>query len=179
MIYLFLAEGFEEIEALTVVDLLRRAELEVQTVSIKTDRLVTGAHKIPVVADLMFDEITADNIEALILPGGTPGTTNLGKHKGLQTLLQKQHEAKGFIGAICAAPSILGDLGILEGRQAVCYPGFESRLKGATIADDKVVRDGHVVTSKAAGTAIDFSLKLIKHLKSKEDSLNIKRSIHY
>lgn len=179
MIYLFLADGFEEIEALTVVDLLRRAELEIQTVSIKSDRLVTGAHKIPVVSDLTFEEIAVDNIDALILPGGMPGTTNLSKHRGLASLLMKQHEAKGFIGAICAAPSILGDLGILEGRQAVCYPGFESRLKGATVGEDKVVRDGHVITSKAAGTAVDFSLKLIKHLKTKEDSLNIKRSIHY
>lgn len=179
MIYLFLADGFEEIEALTVVDLLRRAELEIQTVSIKSDRLVTGAHKIPVVADITFEDISTDHIDAIILPGGMPGTTNLSKHKDLSKLLLEQHANKRFIAAICAAPSILGDLGILEGRQAVCFPGFESRLKGATVGEDKVVRDGHVITSKAAGTAVDFSLKLIKHLRSKEDSLNIKRAIHY
>lgn len=179
MIYLFLADGFEEIEALTTVDLLRRAELEVKTVSIKADRLVSGAHKIQVVADILLEDIDEDAMDALILPGGMPGTNNLAKCKPLIQLLLKQHEAKKMIGAICAAPSILGDHGILEGRQAVCYPGFESRLKGASISENKVVRDGHIITSKAAGTAVEFALKLIKHLKSKEDSVNVKRSIQY
>lgn len=179
MIYLFLADGFEEIEALTVVDLLRRAEIEIKTVSIKPDRLVSGAHKIPVVADLILDDVNYEDATALILPGGMPGTTNLAKSKTLTQMLVKAHKDEKMIGAICAAPSILGDLGILEGRKAVCYPGFESRLKGATVSEEPAVRDGHIITSKAAGTAVDFSLKLIKHLKSKEDSVNIKRSILY
>lgn len=178
MIYLFLADGFEEIEAMTTVDLLRRAELEVQTVSIKADRLVAGSHKIQIVADKTFEDIQYDEATALILPGG-PGTNQLGKYKPLSQWLVKANQDGKMIAAICAAPSILGDLGILEGKKAVCYPGYESRLKGATIMEDAVVRDGHIITSKAAGTAIDFSLKIIKHLKSKEDSMNIKRSIHY
>lgn len=179
MIYLFLADGFEEIEALTVLDLLRRADVPVQSVSIKTDKQVMGAHKIPVIADLLLEEVQYESIEGIILPGGMPGTTNLSKCKVLLELLKNAHADEKWIGAICAAPSILGDLGILEGRRAVCYPGFESKLRGATIGDDAVIRDGHIVTSKAAGTAVDFSLKLIKHLKSKEDSINIKRAILY
>jgi 4-methyl-5(b-hydroxyethyl)-thiazole monophosphate biosynthesis len=179
MNYLFLADGFEEIEALTVIDLLRRAEIPVQSVSIKSDKLVIGAHKIQVVSDLLIDEVNYEDLSGIILPGGMPGTTNLSKCKVLNEWLLKAHEEEKFIGAICAAPSILGDLGILEGRKAVCYPGFESKLKGATIADDAAVRDGHIITSKAAGTAVDFSLKLIKHMKSKEDSINIKRAILY
>lgn len=179
MNYLFLAEGFEEIEAFSVVDLLRRAEIEIQTVTIKPDRMVTGAHKIQVKADLIFEEIQYEDMTGMILPGGMPGTTNLSKCKPLIEWLQKAHADEKLIAAICAAPSILGDLGILEGRKAVCYPGFESKLKGATVTEDAAVRDGHIITSKAAGTAVDFSLKLIKHLKSKEDSINIKRSILY
>ncbi len=178
MIYLFLADGFEEIEALTTVDLLRRAELDVQTVSIKADRLVAGSHKIQVVADTLFEDISYDEATALILPGGS-GTANLAKHKPLSQWLIRANQDGKMIAAICAAPSILGDLGLLEGRKAVCYPGYESRLKGATIMEDSAIRDGHIITSKAAGTAVDFSLKIIKHLKSKEDSMNIKRSIHY
>lgn len=179
MIYLFLADGFEEIEALSVIDLLRRAEVQVQTVSIKSDRLVTGAHKIQVMADLLLEDAKYENLSGIVLPGGMPGTTNLSKCKTLNEWLLRANSEEKLIGAICAAPSILGDLGILEGRKAVCYPGFESKLKGASIAEEAAVRDGHVFTSKAAGTAIDFALKLIKHIKSKEDSINIKRAILY
>ncbi len=179
MIYLFLADGFEEIEALTVLDLLRRAEISVQSVSIKPDKQVMGAHKIQVTADLLLEEVNYEEMVGIILPGGMPGTTNLAKCKSLADMLIKAHEDEKWIGAICAAPIILGDLGILEGRKAVCYPGFESKLRGATVADDAAVRDGHIITSKAAGTAVDFSLKLIKHLKTKEDSINIKRAILY
>lgn len=179
MIYLFLADGFEEIEALTVLDLLRRAEISVQSVSVKPEKQVMGAHKIQVTADLLLDDVNYEGLIGIVLPGGMPGTTNLSKCKPLSELLIKAHEDQKWIGAICAAPTILGDLGILEGRKAVCYPGFESKLRGATVADDAAVRDGHIITSKAAGTAVDFSLKLIKHLKSKEDSINIKRAILY
>lgn len=179
MIYLFLADGFEEIEALTVVDLLRRAEIDIQMVSTKPDRLVSGSHKIQIVADTTLEDIDYEACTGFILPGGMPGTTNLAKSKPLTKLLLQAHGEEKLIGAICAAPSILGDLGILEGRKAVCYPGYESRLKGATVAEEPAVRDGHIITSKAAGTAVDFALKLIKHIKSKEDSVNIKRSILY
>ncbi len=179
MIYLFLADGFEEIEALTVVDLLRRAELDIKTVSIKADRLVMGAHKIQMVSDLVMEDVDYDQCEAFILPGGMPGTTNLAKNKALIDLLVRANSEEKMIAAICAAPTIFGDLGFLEGRKAVCYPGFESKLKGALIAEESVVRDGHIITSKAAGTAVEFSLKLIKHLKSKEDSMNVKRAILY
>lgn len=179
MIYLFLADGFEEIEALTVVDLLRRAELDIKTVSVKADRLVMGAHKVQLVADLVMEDVDYDQSQAFILPGGMPGTTNLSKNKALIELLIRANSEEKMIAAICAAPTIFGDLGFLEGRKAVCYPGFESKLKGAIIVEDPVVRDGHIITSKAAGTAVEFSIKLIKHLKSKEDSMNIKRAILY
>lgn len=179
MIYLFLADGFEEIEALTVVDLLRRAELDIKTVSVKADRLVMGAHKVQLVADLVMEDVDYDQSQAFVLPGGMPGTTNLSKNKTLMELLVRANSEEKMIAAICAAPTIFGDLGFLEGRKAVCYPGFESKLKGAIIVEESVVRDGHIITSKAAGTAVEFSLKLIKHLKSKEDSMNIKRAILY
>lgn len=179
MNFIFLAEGFEEIEVICVVDLLRRSEIDVQTVSIKADRLVTGAHKVQIMADLLLEDICYEDFTGIILPGGMPGTSNLAKCKPLIEFLLKAHKDEKLIGAICAAPSILGDLGILEGRKAVCYPGYESKLKGATIVEDSAVRDGHIYTSKSAGTAVDFALKLIKHLKSKEDSLNIKRAILY
>lgn len=175
----FLADGFEEIEGLTVVDLLRRADIEVETVSINGSLKVIGAHHITVETDKIFDEMDFSDVRLLVLPGGMPGTLNLGKHSGLTELLKNYHLEKKLIGAICAAPSILGDLGILDGKKATSYPGFEDRLKGAVLSTNSVEVSGHITTSRGAGTAIAFSLSLITQIKGQKKADDIRKSIIY
>lgn len=178
-VYVFLAEGFEEIEGLTVVDLLRRAGIETEMVSVTGQRQVPGSHGIEVTADSLFEENSYEEAEALVLPGGMPGTLHLGKCEGLCELLKKHYEANRLVAAICAAPSVFGQLGFLEGRIATCYPGFESKLQGAIVCASKVAVDGNVVTAKGMGAAIDFALKLIELLKDKESAMEISESIIY
>lgn len=161
--YVFLAEGFEEMEAVTPVDLLRRVGVDAKLVSVTGERMVTGAHGVRYQADLLFDEIEP-NADALILPGGMPGTLHLQEHQPLARLLLSQYEAGGWVCAICAAPMVLGALGILKGREATIYPGMEQHLIGATCSTAEVCVDGNVVTSRAPGTAIPFALKLAELL---------------
>lgn len=177
--YVFLADGFEEIEGLTVVDILRRAGVETSMVSI-TDRLqVTGSHQIPIRADVCIQEADFDSAELLVLPGGMPGTLNLGQCRALTERLVQFHKEGKKVAAICAAPSVLGDLGILEGKKACCYPGFEERLKGAEVVFDEVAADGNVTTSRGMGTAIPFALALVEQLVSKEKAMELKKGIIY
>lgn len=176
---IFLAAGFEEIEGLTVVDLLRRAGIDIKMISIGGTLGVTGSHGIYTEADLLFTQLEFEDTDMLVLPGGMPGTLNLGKHEGLQALLKEFHEKEKKIAAICAAPSILGDLGILEGHEATCYPGFEERLTGAKVLTDRVVVSGHITTSRGMGTAIPFALSLIEQLAGKEEAEKIRASIIY
>lgn len=176
-VYVFLAEGFEEIEGLTVVDLLRRAKIETEMVSIMEGKQVRGSHGIKVTADCMFEDVDFSDADMLVLPGGMPGTLNLGNHEGLCELLKKQYEAEKKIAAICAAPSVFGQLGFLNGRIAACYPGFESKLEGAIVLTTKVAVDGHVTTSRGLGTAIDFALKLIEQLKDLKTAMEISEGI--
>lgn len=160
----FLADGFEEIEGLTVVDLLRRAGIEVTTVSITNEKVIHGAHGIDVLADKLFDEVNYGEMDMAVLPGGMPGTLHLGEHNGVKEVLEKFYGEKKFIAAICAAPSVLGKYGMLKGRKATSYPGFEEALVGAEYVYDKVAVDDFVITSRGMGTAIAFSLKLIEVL---------------
>ena len=155
-VYVFLAEGFEEMEAVTPIDLLRRAGVDAKLVSVTGNRAVTGAHGVTYLADLLFEEIEED-ADMLVLPGGLPGTTNLQAHEGLTKLLLKQHEAHKWVAAICAAPMVLGALGIVKDRHATIYPGIEDKLIGAAPLTDEVVVDGNVITSRAPGTAIPFA----------------------
>ena len=178
-VYVFLAEGFEEIEGLTVVDLLRRAKIETEMVSIMKGKQIKGSHGIKVTADSMFEDVDFSDADLLILPGGMPGTLNLGNHEGLCTLLKKHYEEGKKIAAICAAPSVFGQLGFLNGRVATCYPGFESKLEGAICCATKVAVDGNVTTAKGMGAAIDFSLKLIEQLIDKEKAREISEGIIY
>ena len=178
-VYVFLAEGFEEIEGLTVVDLLRRANIETEMVSVMEGKQIKGSHGIKVTADSMFADVDFSDADLLVLPGGMPGTLNLGNHEGLCELLKKQYAEEKMIAAICAAPSVFGQLGLLEGRVATCYPGFEEKLTGATVNEKTVVVDGHVVTAKGMGAAIDFSLKLIELLVDKETADAIGTGIIY
>lgn len=175
-VYVFLAEGFEEMEAVTPVDLLRRANVDAKFVSITGDKAVTGAHGITYMADLLFEEID-DDADMLVLPGGMPGTTNLMAHEGLAELLVKQYDAHKWVAAICAAPMVLGALGIVMGRWATIYPGMEEYLVGADISKEEVCVSGNVITSKAPGTAVPFALKLIEVLVSESYAEHIKKEI--
>lgn len=176
---IFLADGFEEIEGLTVVDLLRRAGIETDTISIMDSKEIKGAHNIIVYADKLFKEIGDKDYDMLVLPGGMPGTLNLGAHQGVIALVEKFAAEGKNISAICAAPSVLGDHGILKGKRAVCYPGFEERLTGAIVSKEKVEVDQNIITSRGMGTAIDFGLAIIEKLLNKEAALKIQTSICY
>ena len=175
----FLANGFEEIEGLTVVDLLRRAEVEVTTVSITGDKTIHGAHGIDVQADILFEEMQYEEQDMLVLPGGMPGTRYLGEHEGLKQLLAHFYQEQKYIAAICAAPSVLGQYGFLNGRRATSYPGFEDALVGAEYVEDRVAVSDFVITSRGLGTAIDFSLALIEKLVGKEKEEQIGKAIMY
>ena len=167
-VYLFLATGFEEIEALTIVDMLRRAEIDITTVSISRNLQVEGAHGITVTADCTWVELSTEDADWLILPGGMPGTKHLGECKPLVSLLQRQAAANKNIAAICAAPSVLGQAGLLNGYKATCYPGFEQYLEGAECVSEPVVRDGNIITGMGPGAAMEFALTIVDLLVGKE-----------
>ncbi|MDR1729386.1 MAG: DJ-1/PfpI family protein [Prevotellaceae bacterium] len=164
-IFIFLATGFEETEAIVPIDILRRAELEVETVSITSQKEVTGAHGITVVADSLFDAADFSAGEMLILPGGMPGARNLNEHAGLKKLIADYHADGKYISAICAAPMILGEMGLLKGEKAISYPGFEKHLLGATVTEKRVVVSNRFITAKGPGVAMEFALEIVKTLK--------------
>jgi 4-methyl-5(b-hydroxyethyl)-thiazole monophosphate biosynthesis len=178
-IYLFLAEGFEEVEALAVVDILRRSGLGCTTASIMETKEVAGSHQIIVHADCLLDEVDFSSADMLILPGGMPGTTNLGTCKPLTEQLKVFHEKGKMLGAICAAPGVLGQNGILKGKKAACYPGCEKNLTGADVVCTEVAVDGNVITSRGMGTAIPFGLAIVEHFLGKEVMEKLKKSIVY
>lgn len=177
MIYVFLAQGFEEVEALAPIDLLRRCGKEVITVGVN-DNIIVGSHNIPIVTDTITQEIKLDDtLEMIILPGGMPGTINLENDHAVQEAIDFCVKNDKFIGAICAAPSILGHKGILKNKKAVCFEGFENQLEGADISKDSVMADGNIITARGAGVAIQFGLKLVEVLISKERSDTLKAAI--
>ena len=178
-IYIFLANGFEEIEGLTVVDLLRRANVDIQMVSIEESIQVTGSHNITVNADCLYKDAKIDDADMLVLPGGMPGTINLLHHVELTAKIKEFHKNGKWLAAICAAPSVLGACGVLTGKKACCYPGFEEKLLGAAIQYEPVVQDGKVITSRGMGAANDFGLKLIEALESKSLADEVKQSVLY
>lgn len=164
--YLFLAEGFEEIEAIATTDVLRRAQVPVTIVSVSKNKDVTGAHGVPVVADTTIEECDFEDVDWLILPGGLPGADNLLACKTLADMLKKHHQAGGRIAAICASPGVvLAPLGILDGKKATVYPGFEDKLKagGATPTGERVTVDGNVLTGNGPSSAIPFGLAIAEH----------------
>lgn len=177
MIYAFLAQGFEETEAIAPIDLLRRCEKEVITVGIG-DNIIKSSHGIPMVTDTedKLIELNKD-LEMIILPGGMPGTVNLEASEVVQKTIDYCVENDIFIGAICAAPSILGHKGLLKGKKAVCYTGYEQELAGAEVLDVPAVTDGKIVTARGAGAAIDFGLELIEALISKERRVKMEEAI--
>ena len=173
---ILLAPGFEEIEAITVIDILRRAELDVVTVGLDANR-VEGAHGITVEADRVISDASSTPWDLVVLPGGLPGATNLRDDARVQALLQEQHAAGRRLAAICAAPIALGKAGLLEGRAATCYPGFEDQLTGADLATDRVVESGRVTTSRGPGTAIEFALALVEQLCDGETASRLREGL--
>lgn len=178
-VIVFLADGCEVIEALTPVDMLRRAGIEVETISINGQKTVMTSHKVAITADYIFEEVKHIEADAVILPGGMPGTTNLGEHQGVLATVRDFYDNGKCVAAICAAPSILGKLGLLEGKRAACYPSFEKYLKGSYVENDEVVIDANVITSRGMGTAIPFALAIISWLENEEKAKEIAQKIIY
>ena len=175
-IIVFLATGFEEIEAITPIDVWRRAGFNVLTVSIQDQLEVIGAHNIVVKADILFEEINSE-VDVVLLPGGMPGTLNLQKHEGLQSYLKQQYSANKLMTAICAAPTVYGQNGILKGKNATCFPGFENDLNGANFTGNSVEIDENIVTGKGAGVALEFALKVVATLLTKDEANALKSKL--
>lgn len=162
----FLANGFEEMEALGTVDILRRGGIEVTTVSITTDPVVIGAHNVPVTADTTLNNALLNDADALILPGGMPGASNLNDSEAVKEALLGQYREGRIVAAICAAPMVLGGLGLLKGRKATCYPGFEPKLIGANVTGEAVEVSDNVITGKGPGLVMNFGLALVAAIKN-------------
>lgn len=179
MVYVFLADGFEETEAVTPIDLLRRSGCEVVTVGV-TGKTVTSSHNIPMICDIELKDVTEDSLkmlEMIVLPGGKVGVDNLIASKDVEKITDYCVQRGILVGAICAAPSALGLRGLLDGRKAVCYPGFEPKLHGAIIQNAPAVRDGIFITGRGAGASLEFSYELIKALKGEETAKEVAVSI--
>ena len=177
MVYLFLANGFEEIEALCPLDLLRRANVEVTTVGINGAETVMGAHGICVHADLPDTMFRDANPEMVILPGGMPGAKNLDESRVVDTALRVASASNAYLAAICAAPMVLGHRGYLKNKNATCFPGFEGELDGAILSDRRVVRDGNVITAAGMGVALEFGLELVSALKGEAVAEELRRAV--
>ncbi|MDO4618102.1 MAG: DJ-1/PfpI family protein [Clostridia bacterium] len=176
MIYMLLADGFEEIEALEPLDILRRAEIEVKTAGLS--EIVEGAHGIKVIPDISIDAVNTNDMELLFLPGGS-GHTNLDNSKDVHSLIDTALSNDKYIASICAAPSILGKRGILNGKKATCFPGFEKFLEGALVTGEKIVVDGKLITAKGAGAAADLGFKIVEILKDKKTADKLKEVMQY
>ncbi|MBR2262048.1 MAG: DJ-1/PfpI family protein [Paludibacteraceae bacterium] len=180
MIYVFFANGFEESEAIVPIDIMRRAGLEVTLISTTNDIMVTGSHGIVIKTDAKFNDVDFEDAELLVLPGGMPGTKNLDAHAGLCELLQTSAEKGIKLAAICAAPMVFGNLGLLNGEKATCYPGFEEHLIGAEYLEKNVVvSSNQFITSRGAGTAMDFGLKIVEILKNSKIAEELASAIIY
>ena len=178
-VYIFLADGFEDIEGLTVVDLMRRADIDIKTVSIKKSKEITTSHGITMLTDLTFAETDFTDADMLVLPGGMPGTKYLNEYQPLRDLLTDFYKKRGKVAAICAAPTVLASLGFLEKRKATAYPSCMEGLAGAECSLESVVVDGNVTTSRGLGTAVDFALSLIGQLLGEKKADEIAESVVY
>lgn len=179
MIVFLLADGFEELEAVAPIDILRRCGADVRLVSVRSDRKAVGSHGIEFGCDMAAEALNAEEIEMLVLPGGGLGVENLDSFAGLDSLLESCRSRDAWIGAICAAPSLLGKRGYLQKKKAICYPGFEKYLTGAVLSRSSVVRDGRIITAKAAGVAVEFGLELASALYGNDMSKKIGKAIYH
>lgn len=178
MVYLFLANGFEDVEAVASMDILRRADIELTTVSITKNKTVLSAHNVPMIADALFEECSFDKLEAIVFPGGMGNAEGLSAHEGVKKLLFKYKDTPAYLAAICASPMVFGKYGLLDHKNAVIYPGMESHLGDAIYNDkDFVVVDGNMVTGKGPAASVPFAFKLVELLKGKEMVLSIKKAM--
>lgn len=175
-IIVFLAEGFEEIEAVTCVDVLRRAGIEVTTVALN-DVEVTGAHNMIIKADKLIQEINYKDYEGVILPGGMPGATNLRDNEEVINIVKQLYLENKLVGAICAAPIVLDRAGIIEGKKATSYPGFDKEMLSCNYIEDRVVVDKNIITSRGPGIALDFAIKIIEYLIDKDKASEIEKQM--
>ncbi len=178
-VYLFFAEGTEEVEALTVVDILRRAGVETRIVSVTGEEMVTGAHGIQVKADLLFGQVDFSQAAMLVLPGGLPGAYNLAEHQGLAEGIRRQYEAGKPLAAICAAPLVYGRMGLLKGLKATCYPGFEENLEGAEYTGALVEEDGQFITGKGPAAVFEFGYAIATRLAGKDKAEAVRNDMLY
>ena len=176
-ICIFLAEGFEEMEAMFPLDVMRRGGLNVKTVSVTGEKTVVSSHQVPIVADMLFEDLKEEDVEMVVLPGGLPGATNLDAHAGLDKLIMSFAAAGKPLAAICAAPMVYGKRGLLKGKKATCYPGFEQYLEGAECTGDPVERDGNIITGKGPGAAMEFALAVVELLQGKEKVQELKEAM--
>lgn len=177
--YVFLADGFEDVEALATVDILRRGGVDVKTVSIKDGTAVNTAHGVTVMADMAFGQADFADADMLVLPGGMPGATNLNDHKGVRNALLEQDRKGGKIAAICAAPMVLGNLGLLKGRRATCYPGFEKYLEGAQYTADLFTTDGNITTGEGPAATFPFAYELLATLTDEATAHEVTKGMMY
>ena len=177
MFYIFFADGFEEVEAVATLDVIRRAGIEIESVGIGSDT-ITGSHNMKFVCDRLCNEIKPDSsLEGIILPGGMPGTTNLMNSPVVNEFIDYCSSNSLLICAICAAPIILGKKGLLNGKNAICFPGFENELIGANISNEFVCKDGNIITAKGMGSAINFGLEIVAAVKDKPFADNLKSTL--
>ena len=174
-----MADGCEEIEGLTVVDIIRRAKMEIVMISITGKKEVTSSHNVTFLTDALSSEVDYEGLDGIVLPGGMPGTLNLGADKTVNDVIRKFAAEGKLVCAICAAPSVLGVAGLLEGKRATCHPGFEDKLKGAVYTKTGVVTDGNITTARGLGYALDLGLELVRLLYSEERAAEVKASIQY
>lgn len=173
-ICIFLAEGFEEVEALFPLDIMRRGGLNVKTVSVTGKSLVAGAHQVPVAADMLFEELKEEDVEMIVLPGGLPGATNLDAHAGLDKLIRSFAEAGKPLAAICAAPMVFGKRGLLKGKKATCYPGFDTYLEGAEYTGNMVEIADNFILGKGPGAASAFGFAILEKFAGAEKAQEVK-----
>lgn len=179
-VYEFLANGFEEIEALAPVDILRRAGVEIQTVSVTGKYEVTSSHQVTIKADLKFEDIdNFDDAEWLLLPGGLPGATNLNEHEGVRKILLAHNKKGKHIGAICAAPLVLGSLGLLKGRKATCSPGFEKYLDGAQYTAELFTVDGNIITGEGPAATLPYAYEILKGFVGEEQTRDLQKKMQF
>ncbi len=177
MVYMLMVDGFEDIEALEPLDIMRRAGISVKTVGVY-EKKVTSSHDVTVEADILIDEVKKEDMEMLVLPGG-PGHTSLDSSDKAQELISYAYKNGIYLAAICASPSILGKLGILDGKNYTCFPGFEQFCKKGIFSGDKVVLDGKILTARGAGAAADFGFKMVDILKGEKTSNRLKKDMQY
>ena len=179
-VILFLGDGFEEVEALTVVDYLRRMDIQVRTVSIKEDEKVKGAHNIVVIADDLISKIKdIDSYDGVIIPGGMPGATNLRDDHRVIDIVKEINQKKKLVAAICAGPIVLERAGIIKGKKVTSYPGFEGELKDGKYIEENVVKDKNIITSRGPAFAVDFAIEIVRYLLGEEKAVELKKDILY